>query len=82
MKNEAEVRIKKKSNFSDIQQVWTTRRNPLPFWGQRQCWGNIGKLHFCINNLKAARPPDVVELDNEQKGKFNYARMRYVALTK
>ena len=38
---------------------------------------NIGKHDFWINNLKRARPQDAVVLDNERKGKFNHARMRY-----
>jgi len=35
--------------FSDTQQVWTTRRNPLPFWGQRQCWGYIVMLWVALS---------------------------------
>ena len=38
---------------------------------------NIGNHDFWINNLKIARPQDVVASDNEQNGKFNHARMGY-----
>jgi len=39
---------------------------------------NIGKHGFWINNPKMARPQDIVALDNEQNGNFNFARMTYV----
>ena len=39
---------------------------------------NIGKHDFWINNPKMARPQDIVALDNEQNGNFNFARMTYV----
>ena len=32
---------------------------------------DIGSLHFWINNLKMARPQDVVVLGDERNGKFN-----------
>ena len=36
---------------------------------------NIGTLHSWVNDLKMARPQDVVALDNEQNGRSNFARM-------
>ena len=38
---------------------------------------NIGIFNFWVNSLKRSRPQDVVVLDNEQNGKFNYDPMRY-----
>jgi len=46
MKNEAEVKIKKWSNFSDTQWVRTTIRTLLRFWGGSKFNYNIGKLSF------------------------------------
>ena len=40
---------------------------------------NIGIVHFWISNLNRSRAQDVVALDNVRSGKFNFARMTYVA---
>jgi len=62
--------------FTDIQQVWTTRRTLLRSWGGSKFNYNIGIVHFWINSLKRVRPQDVVASDDEHIGKFNLARMR------
>ena len=52
----------KKSDFSDTQQVRTTRCTLLFFWGGSKVNYNIGNLHFWINSLKKAQPENVVVL--------------------
>ncbi len=37
----------------------------------------IGNHDFWINNLKKARPQDVVTLDNVYNGKLNHVQMEY-----
>ena len=65
----------KKSSFSDTLQVWTTTPNPLPFWGQRQCWGNIGNPHFGCKWIQGERPQHVVALDCDQNARLNTAQV-------
>ena len=56
----------------------TTGRCNLDFFrGGSKVKVNIGNDDFWVNRLKRSRPPDIVVLDNEQNGKFNFARMRY-----
>ena len=58
----------------------TTGRCSLDFFrGGSKVKVNIGKFDFWISSLKRSRPQDVVALANEQNGKFNFARMTYVA---
>jgi hypothetical protein len=59
MKKEAEVKIKDKGYFPDMEQVRTTRCNPLPFWGQRQYWVNVvlNKGFFQDSNTIVAFQP-------------------------
>ena len=62
-----------------IDRVTTGRCNLEFFRGGSKVNYNIGKCDFWANSLKRYRPQDVVVLDILQNGKFNFARMTYVA---
>ena len=71
----------KKSDFSDTQQVRTTRCTLLFFWGGSKVNYNIaGNPASCEDSPSGERPQDVVALDNVYNGQFNLARMRYWAI--
>ena len=65
--------------MSVIDRVTTGRCNHDFFRGGSKVKVNIGKFDFWINRLKRARPQDIVVWGNERNGKFNLARMTYVA---
>ena len=58
-----------------IDRVTTGRCNHDFFRGGSKVKVNIGIFHFWVNKLKGALPQDVVALDNERNGKFDFARI-------
>ena len=57
--------------------VRTAKRSLQFFRGGSKVNNNIGMSASCEDSRSGEQPQYVVALDNEQNGKFNFARMTY-----